>query len=137
MSNRNQTKVGQFKFFQACEALRNYREEIQNTCKTREEVCRFIGGKIGIALPLSTYLQVVEATGISLAFAKKKLKGNESTNNRRIVIKSITDLYENLGVNVSEDLAGLFSRAFGRPYRPPVPVTAVKDPATVPNGQRV
>lgn len=122
-------KIGQVKFFKVCDALRTHREEIQATCHSKQQAMDYLAAKVDCPIPESAFASMLSATGIDLKFLRKDRNGkNEAATNRRITIGAIIKIYEELGMEVHEEFAGLYQRSFGRSYRPPVKVASLPEP---------
>lgn len=131
-------KIGQVKFFQACEVLRTYREEIEKTCTNAVQAAGFISQKIGGNVSSkSTFPDIMEATGITLTFARKPTGGDtsaKSAKDKAIIVAAVAKLSEEMGVVLSQEFADLYQRAFNKPYRAvsSIPVSSIPPTSTLP-----
>lgn len=138
-------KIGQVKFFQACEALRTHREEIEKTCANLVQAAGFLSGKIvGNVSAKSTLLDIMEATGIKLSFPRKPSGGDttkQSSKDKAVIIACITKLANEFNILLPAEFVELHQRTLGKPYKPtlsvdvgcpPIPVASVSPSSTLP-----
>ncbi len=127
-------KIGQVKFFQACEALRNHREEIEKTCSNMIQAAGFLAAKVGGNVSAkSTLLDIMEATGITLTFPRKPTGGDttaQSKKDKAIIIGTIHQLAEEMGIKLTPEFVELHRRAFGNLSKP-IPVSKVAPASTL------
>ena len=120
-------KLGQIGFFKACEVFRTHYEELTRTCRTQQQAVAFISAKLGERLPNSTFVDVLQATG--LAFQSHHPLKESASSNKRVIVRAIIALYEEMGVALPNDLKELYQRTFNSPYKPPVPVAQLPKPS--------